>query len=84
MITILHDDRLADALGGSYLQMFMSFGSFVIGLLSFILILYVNSFLMKRRKSDYGLYNVPVRQAVKQAFELVYFCICPEQKRRVF
>lgn len=58
MITILHDDRLADALGGSYLQMFMSFGSFVIGLLSFILILYVNSFLMKRRKSDYGLYNV--------------------------
>ena len=58
MITILHDDRLADALGGSYLQMFMSFGSFVIGLLSFILILYVNSFLMKRRKSEYGLYNV--------------------------
>ena len=58
MITILHDDRLADSLGGSYLQMFMSFGSFVIGLLSFILILYVNSFLMKRRKSEYGLYNV--------------------------
>ena len=58
MITLMLDRRLEDALGGSYLSIFMAFGSFVIGLLSFILILYVNTFLMKRRKSEYGLYNV--------------------------
>ena len=56
--TLAMDSRLSEALGGAYLSMFMTMGAVVIGLLSFILILYVNSFLMKRRKSEYGLYNV--------------------------
>ena len=58
LITLAMDQRLSDTLGGSYLSAFMAFGAVVIGLLSFVLILYVNSFLMKRRKSEYGLYNV--------------------------
>ena len=58
LITLAMDQRLSDSLGGSYLSAFMAFGAVVIGLLSFVLILYVNSFLMKRRKSEYGLYNV--------------------------
>ena len=58
MITLSMDRRLSEALGGAYLSAFMSFGAVVIGLLSLILILYINSFLMKRRKSEYGLYNV--------------------------
>ena len=58
LLTLAMDSRLADALGGAYLSVFMAFGTLVIGLLSFTLILYVNSFLMKRRKSEYGLYNV--------------------------
>lgn len=58
LLTLAMDARLSEALGGAYLSAFMSFGAVVIGLLSFILILYVNSFLMKRRKSEYGLYNV--------------------------
>ena len=55
LLTLAMDARLSEALGGAYLSAFMSFGAVVIGLLSFILILYVNSFLMKRRKSEYGL-----------------------------
>ena len=58
LVTLAMDFRLSEALGGAYLSSFMAFGAVVIGLLSFILILYVNSFLMKRRKSEYGLYNV--------------------------
>ena len=58
LLTLSLDSRLENALGGSYLTSFMGFGSIVIGLLSFILILYINSFLMKQRKSEYGLYNV--------------------------
>ena len=58
LFTLALDKRLSDALGGSILPTFMAMGAFVIGLLSFILILYVNSFLMKQRKNEYGLYNV--------------------------
>ncbi|MBQ9632376.1 MAG: ABC transporter permease [Lachnospiraceae bacterium] len=58
LLTLAMDARLSDALGGAYLSMFMTMGAVIIGLLSFILILYVNSFLMKRRKGEYGLYNV--------------------------
>ena len=58
LVTLAMDDRLSEALGGSYLPTFMLMGSIIIGLLSFVLILYVNSFLMKQRKSEYGLYNV--------------------------
>ena len=52
------DSRLSEALGGAYLSTFMAFGALVIGLLSLILILYINSFLMKQRRREYGLYNV--------------------------
>ena len=58
LLTLAMDSRLSDALGGAYLSMFMTMGAVIIGLLSFILILYVNSFLMKWRKGEYGLYNV--------------------------
>lgn len=58
LLTLALDKTLEKASGGAYLQIFMSIGTVVIGLLSFILIHYVNSFLMKRRKSEYGLYNV--------------------------
>ncbi|MBQ6570084.1 MAG: ABC transporter permease [Clostridia bacterium] len=58
LLTLAFDKRLDDALGGSYLSMFMIMGAVVIGLLSFVLILYINRFLMKQRKNEYGLYNV--------------------------
>ena len=58
LLTLSMDRRMSDALGGAYLSSFMGFGAIVIGLLSFVLILYINSFLMKQRKSEYGLYNV--------------------------
>ena len=58
LLTLAMDARLSEALGGEYLSAFMSFGAVVIGLLSLILILYINSFLMKQRKREYGLYNV--------------------------
>lgn len=58
MITLAMDERMSEALGGAYLSAFMAFGAIVIGLLSLILILYVNGFLLKQRKGEYGLYNV--------------------------
>lgn len=58
LFTLALDKRLSDVLGGSYLPTFMAMGAVVIGLLSLILMIYINSFLMKQRKSEYGLYHV--------------------------
>ena len=41
-----------------YLSMFMTFGLFVIAIFAVIFLGYTNSFLMKRRRKDLGLYNV--------------------------
>ena len=58
IFTLAQDERLSKIRGGSYLPTIMGFGSVVISILSFILVLYANSFLMKQRKKEFGLYNV--------------------------
>ena len=40
------------------LQLIMKLGSIVIGIFSAVILLYTNSFLMKRRKKELGLYNI--------------------------
>ena len=44
--------------GGSNLQSIVSLGVIVICIFSFIFLLYSNSFLMKRRQKELGLYNI--------------------------
>ncbi len=58
VFTLAMDERIEALRGGTVMPVFMTIGSVVIGLLSAILILYTNSFLMKQRKREYGLYNV--------------------------
>ena len=41
-----------------YLSMFMTFGLFVIAIFAVIFLGYTNSFLMKRRRKELGLYNI--------------------------
>lgn len=58
IFTLSCDGRLTKIKGGSYLPTFMWMGAVIIGLLSAILMLYTNSFLMKQRKREFGLYSV--------------------------
>lgn len=58
IFTLACDRRLASVKGGEYLPTFMWMGAAVIGLLSGILTLYTNSFLMKQRKREFGVYSV--------------------------
>lgn len=58
IFTLACDGRLAHVKGGNYLPTFMWMGAVIIGLLSFVLLLYTNSFLMKQRKREFGLYSV--------------------------
>ena len=57
--TLYRDERMRSVYGGQYLPFFMFVGISVVTLLSVILMLYTNSFLMKQRKREFGLYNVP-------------------------
>ena len=44
--------------GAAYVQSFMMIGMLLLGIFSFIFLIYTNSFLMKRRQKEIGLYNV--------------------------
>jgi putative ABC transport system permease protein len=57
-LTLSMDNRMGDVRGGAYLKDIMPLGLVVLGILSVILLLYANSFLMKQRNSEFGLYNV--------------------------
>lgn len=55
---LAQDQSLRKVPGGGYLSTLMPFGVVVLAVLSLILILYTNSFLMKQRNREFGLYNV--------------------------
>lgn len=44
--------------GDEALTMFLSFGEWVTGIFAFFVIIYTNSFLMKRRSKEFGLYSM--------------------------
>lgn len=39
-------------------RMFLSFGQWIIGIFAFIFLFYTHSFIIKRRKKEFGLYNI--------------------------
>ena len=47
-----------DSFGGYVISSFMSFGFMIMALFSLLFIFYTHSFLFKRRKKEFGLYNV--------------------------
>lgn len=51
-------EALAAVRGAAYLQVMMSIGCFVVALFSAVILLYANSFVMKRRQRELGLYNI--------------------------
>jgi putative ABC transport system permease protein len=62
MFYIMHFISLNDGLnnmsGGRELKIILNLGTYVIGFFSVIFLFYTNSFLIKRRKKELGLYNI--------------------------
>lgn len=58
IFTLSVDNRLREVRGGRYLPTILPLGVVIVALLSLILVLYTNSFLMKQRNREFGLYNV--------------------------
>nr|WP_326186283.1 FtsX-like permease family protein [uncultured Oscillibacter sp.] len=51
-------EALTTVRGAAYLRVMMSIGCFVVSLFSAVILLYANSFVMKRRQRELGLYNI--------------------------
>ena len=52
------DPLLKEIRGGTALGSILSFAKFVIAIFALIFLFYTNSFLMRRRKKEFGLYNI--------------------------
>lgn len=52
------DKGFENMIGGADLKMIMGFGTYVIGIFACIFLFYTNSFLIKRRKREFGLFNI--------------------------
>lgn len=49
---------LSNLWGGEMIQSYMSIGQWIVALFAVIFLFYINSFLMKRRTREFGLYNI--------------------------
>ncbi len=58
MCALCFDPGVLTMRGFTYVLVMMQIGMIVAGILSTVLLLYINSFLMKQRKKELGLYNI--------------------------
>ena len=59
IISYLHySDTIASMNGGQIMRSTLNFGSIVVGIFSCIFLFYTNSFLIRRRKKEFGLYHI--------------------------
>ena len=58
MESLRRSQSLFESYGGAHLSVVLFYGSIVLGVFSFIFLFYTHSFLIKRRKKEFGLYNI--------------------------
>lgn len=52
------DESMLAVTGGEQIQGILVFGTYVLGIFSLLILFYTNSFLIRRRKKEFGLYNI--------------------------
>lgn len=55
---LTRSESVASMRGGSEMQMILGFGTGIIAVFALIFLFYTNSFLIRRRKKEFGLYNI--------------------------
>lgn len=58
LLFIVNNDGIKDVYGGEILLTFLNMGKVIVGIFSVIFLFYTNSFLIKSRKKELGLYNI--------------------------
>lgn len=56
--SLVYDSSVPKLFGGNTLVIVLNLGSWVIAIFSVIFLFYTNSFLMRRRRKEFGLYNI--------------------------
>ena len=56
--SLAENEGMSDLWGGNVIQSYMGMGQTVVAIFAFIFLFYINSFLTKRRKSEFGIYNI--------------------------
>lgn len=58
IVSLSQNDTLKNMSGGTSMMMILSFGNWVIAIFAVVFLFYTNSFLIKRRKKEFGLFNI--------------------------
>lgn len=58
MVALCNNEGLNHIRGGMDLKLILNMGIYVIGIFSFVFLFYTNSFIIKRRKREIGIYNI--------------------------
>ena len=58
LCSLSQNEGLMNMPGGMELQLVLSLGKYVIGIFAVIFLFYTNSFLMKQRKKEFGVFNI--------------------------
>ena len=72
VLFIRMNEALGEMFGGQYVGAYMAFGRVIIGIFSLVILFYTNSFLMKRRRRELGLYNILGMEKRHIAFVLFF------------
>jgi len=56
--SLASNENIAALWGGNIIQSYMSFGQVIVSIFALIFLFYINSFLVKRRTTEFGLYNI--------------------------
>lgn len=56
--SLAHNPGIEKMFGGSTIAYILELGSFVVALFAFVFLFYTNSFLIKRRKKEFGVFNI--------------------------
>lgn len=56
--SLADNENLSSLWGGDIITSYMSMGQVIVAIFAFIFLFYINSFLVKRRRSEFGLYNI--------------------------
>mgnify|MGYP000010701444 FL=1 len=77
MSTLSLSEGLKKMMGKATIQIVMQFGVYIIGLFAVIFLIYSNSFLAKRRKKEFGLFQIlGMERNILQRFCFLKVCIC--------
>ena len=58
LATLIYNSKLKEIYGGEQVATMLALGAWVVGIFSAIFLFYSNSFLIKRRQKEFGLYSV--------------------------